>query len=130
MEMHWTCFLCCVVNAVISIPICFLTETARLPSVHDTICMTVHGVSTMLQFPMQILAVARLNANTVTLVLSSSTALMLVSQYTVLASIHPGNRNAVEVVGVVLVVLGSAASAVRELCAQAARGTVTKKEDG
>ena len=47
------------------------------------------------------------SGNTVNIIYSTSPVFMLISQYTVLSSIHPGNGNWIEVVGTILVLLGS-----------------------
>ena len=46
------------------------------------------------------------SGNTVTIIASTNVAFMLIPQYTVLSSIHPGHRNWMEVVGVVSCVVG------------------------
>ena len=56
------------------------------------------------------------SGNTVTIMYSMTIVLMLIPQYTVLSSIHPGHRNWMEVVGAFLVLLGSSLGSVLEIC--------------
>ena len=56
-----------------------------------------------------------ISGNTINIVLSTSLVFFLVAQYTVLSSIHPGHRNWMEVVGVVLVLIGSTVKTVLEM---------------
>ena len=56
--------------------------------------------------PLMIYGPNIVSGNTVTIIISMNVVLMLIPQYTVLSSIHPGHRNWMEVVGVVLVLLG------------------------
>ena len=55
------------------------------------------------------------SGNTVNIIYSTSPVFMLISQYTVLSSIHPGNANWTEVVGTILVLLGSSLGSFLEL---------------
>ena len=56
-----------------------------------------------------------ISANTMTIIYSTTVVFMLLPQYTVLSSILPGNKNWIEVVGVVLVLTGSGMGSVLEI---------------
>ena len=75
----------------------------------------IHCLAYVLIWIFMMFALAFTSANAVNLTLSITVVLMLVSQYTVLSSILPGHRNWIEVVGVVLVLLGSAMVSALEL---------------
>ena len=55
--------------------------------------------------------------------MSTQVAFMLIAQYTVLSSVLPGHRNWMEVVGVILVLMGSGASSVFEMFKNRTRGS-------
>ena len=80
------------------------------------ILITAHCVTFIFSTPLSMLAAQYISGNTVNLVFSTSAVLMLITQYTILSSILPGNRNWIEVAGVVLVLFGSAMGSVLELC--------------
>ena len=55
------------------------------------------------------------SANAGNIISCLTVVFMLIPQYTILSSIYPGHRNWIEVVGVVLVLLGSSLGSVLEL---------------
>ena len=65
---------------------------------------------------MSLYAVQWISGNVINFISSTSVVLMLIPQYTVLSSILPGHQNWVEVVGVVLILLGSIMGSVIEMC--------------
>ena len=81
----------------------------------DTAMVTFHSLSYAAFWPLYIYAPKYISGNTVTAIVSTEVVFMLVSQYTVLSSILPGHRNCMEVVGVVLVLLGSSLSSILEI---------------
>ena len=77
-----------------------------------------HSISYVVIWIGSILVVLYISGNTINIILSTTVVLMLLPQYTVLSSIHPGHRNWIEVVGAVLVLLGSSLGSALELWAQ------------
>ena len=61
-------------------------------------------------------AVQCISGNVINIVTSTSVVFMLISQYTVLSSVMPGHQNWMEIVGVVLILIGSIMGSVMEVC--------------
>ena len=95
------------VNTAISTIIMFAVEEPVLPnSWYDFSLVVAHALSYTFMFPVYFYAVEKIEGNTYTLINSTSTVVMLVSQYTFLSSIHPGHRNWIEIFGAALVMIG------------------------
>ena len=110
--VFWASLVATVVAAIISASV----EDIKLPSTW------IHGfyvfgqsVGFSLLWPAFYYAVKYLSGNTVNMVFSTSVVFFLISQYTVLSSIHPGHRNWMEVVGVCFVLIGSILKSTLEL---------------
>ena len=67
-----------------------------------------------LMWPVIYYAAKYLCGNTLNIVFSTSVVFFLVAQYTVLSSIHPGHRNWIEVLGVILILVGSSIKSILE----------------
>ena len=78
----------------------------------------IHSAVYAAMWPLMMFSAKTISGNTITLICSMSIVGMLIPQYTVLSSIHPGNRNWMEVVGVVLVLLGSSFGSLFEFAKQ------------
>ena len=103
-------------GTLVSIALMFIIETPVLPSNwFDTTMVFIHSATCAFIWPLFMYGSRTISGNTVAIIVSSNVVLMLFSQYTVLSSIHPGHRNWMEVVGVVLVLLGSSMSSILEL---------------
>ena len=103
-------------GTVASVIIMFIVETPVLPgNWFDVSMVTIHSVTYTLVTPLLIYGSNTVSGNTVTVIVSTKSVLMLISQYTVLSSILPGHRNWIEVVGVILVILGASMSSILEL---------------
>ena len=81
----------------------------------DVAMVTIHSFSDAGIWPLYIYGPNHISGNTVTAIMSTQVAFMLIAQYTVLSSILPGHRNWMEVVGVILVLVGSGASSFFEM---------------
>ena len=104
-------------NTVLSIVVMFIVETPVLPSNwYDTIMISLHCFSYVFIWPLYLLSMKYISGNTFVLISSTIVVFMLVAQYTVLSSILPGHRNWMEVLGVVMVLVGSTLEALTELC--------------
>ena len=95
------------VNTAISTIIMFAMEKPVLPATwYDVSLVMAHGLSYTLMWPVYFYSAENIEGNTYTLINSTSTVIMLVSQYTFLSTIHPGYRNWIEIFGAVLVMIG------------------------
>ena len=103
-------------NTIYSTIFIFILETPALPSNwFDSVLVIVHGLTYAAIWPLYIYGPKYISGHTVSAIISTQVVMMLIFQYTVLSSIHPGHRNWMEVVGVILVLVGSAASSVSEM---------------
>ena len=82
-----------------------------------------HCSSFVVGWIMALYAVKHISGNLINIIASTSVVLMLVPQYTFLSSILPGHKNWMEVLGVVLILLGSIMGSVIELCKSRQRKT-------
>ena len=105
-----------VTNTCFSTVIMLILETPVLPSTwFDVAMLTVHSLTYAAICPLYIYAPKYVSGNTVTAIISTEVIIMPIFQYTVLSSILPGHRNWMEVVGVILVLLGSSLSSLLEI---------------
>ena len=74
-----------------------------------------HSATFVCSKPLVFYAVKYLSGNLYNIMHSTNVVFFLVSQYTILSSILPGNRNWIEVVGITLVFLGSCTGSILEL---------------
>ena len=103
-------------NTLLSAAFMLALETPVLPSNwFDATMVTIHSVECALLWRLYIYAPKHISGNTLTIILTSDVVVMLIFQYTVLSSIHPGHRNWIEVVGVFLVLLGCSMASLLEL---------------
>ena len=93
-----------------------IVETPVLPSNwFDITMVTVHSITYAVIWPLCIYAPKYISGNTISLIYSAEVGLMLIPQYTVLSRVLPGHRNWMEVLGVLLVLVGSSGSLVTEI---------------
>ena len=91
-------------------------ETPVLPgNWFDIVMVIVRGGTCAAIWPLSIYQAKTVTGNTATLIMSTQVAFMLIAQYPVLSSVLPGNRNWMEIVGVVLVLLGSSMASILEI---------------
>ena len=103
-------------NTLLSATLMLALETPVLPSNwFDATMVTIHSVECAVLWHLYIYAPKHISGNTLTIILTSDVVVMLIFQYTVLSSIHPGHRNWIEVVGVFLVLLGCSMASLLEL---------------
>ena len=94
----------------------FIIETPVLPSNwFDVTMVIIHSLSYAGIWPLYIYGPNHISGNTITRIMSTQVAFMLIAQYTVLSSILPGHKNWMEVLGIILVLVGSGASSVFEM---------------
>ena len=82
---------------------------------YDTLMVCIHCGTSVIVWPSHVYGLRYISGNTANILSCSEVVLMLIPQYTILSSIHPGNRNWIEVVGVFLVLFGSSLESVVEL---------------
>ena len=101
------------VNTLISFSLSLGFEKPIVPrSWYDMALVFTHGISYALMWLVYMFAIKWIEGNTFNLINSTSTIIVLVTQYTLLSKIHPGNKNWFEVVGVALVTVGCALSSI------------------
>ena len=66
-----------------------------------------HTVGYAFLWMFYLFAIQYVSGNTINMIASTCPVIMLIPQYTVLSSLYPGHKNWIEVVGVVLVLIGS-----------------------
>ena len=74
-----------------------------------------HSLGYTIHWPLYLYSCRHISANTVNILWSTPVVFSLVMQYTALSHVNPGHRNWMEVVGVVLVLLGSSLGSLWEL---------------
>ena len=112
-EVLFWCFLS---NTVFSVVVMFILEKPVLPSNwYDMLLVMSHCVSYLFIWPLYLYTIRRISGNTFVLISSTIVVFMVIAQYSVLSSILPGNRNWIEITGVVLVLLGSTLGSILEL---------------
>ena len=108
----WSLMFCVMMSAILM----GIFETPVLArNWMDVLYICGHSFGYAIIWTTSVLAALYISGNTINIVFSTTAVLMLLPQYTVLSSIHPGHRNWIEVVGVVLVLLGSSLGSILEL---------------
>ena len=109
-------FFTFVVGTLVSIIPMLILESPTLPTNWiDVLYISVHTISFTIGWPFYIYILKYISANTFNIIWSTITVFMLIAQYTILSSILPGHRNWVEVVGVLLVTIGSSFGSVMNI---------------
>ena len=111
-------FWCFFTGTVLSLLITFIWEDPVLvPGTWlDTLFVSLHCFGYIGIYPLYLYSVKHISGNTFVLIASTMVIFLLVAQYTVLSSILPGNRNWIEVLGVIFVLGGSTLVSIIELC--------------
>ena len=108
----WTLLYGSIISAVLML----ILENSTLPKNWiDILYISGHSLSYGITWSSIIIAAFYLSGNTVNIVISTMVVLMLMTQYTILSSIYPGHRNWIEVLGAVLVLMGSSLGSIIEL---------------
>ena len=109
-------FWCFFTNTFLSVIFMVIMESPVVPNNwYDGVMVAVHCLTCVAIWPLFMYAPKCISGNTITAISSTSVVFNLISQYTILSSILPGNRNWIEIVGVVLVLLGSAMASILEM---------------
>ncbi len=101
--LFWSCIFGGISSLVASL--CVEEINLNLPWT-DWILIICHSTSFVLLTPPFVIASAYV-PSLVNIIGSTTTIWVVLAQYTVLSSIHPGNRNLMEIIGVVLMILCS-----------------------
>ena len=103
-------------NTLLSAALMLALETPVLPNNwFDATMVTIYSAECAVLWRLYLYAPKYISGNTLTIILTSDVVVMLIFQYTVLSSIHPGHRNWIEVAGVFLVLLGCSMASLLEL---------------
>ena len=109
-------FWCFLLNTVFSIVLMLVFETPVLPNNwYEILLVGLHSLLYLPIWPLYMITVKYISGNTFNIITSSTVVFTLVTQYTVLSSVLPGNRNWIEFLGVVLVLIGSTLGSILEL---------------
>ena len=110
--IFWSSLLCALLSSIVMVTV----EQPILPKDWMQLALIVgHSVTFVCSKPLVFYAVKYLSGNLYNIMHSTNVVFFLVSQYTILSSILPGNRNWIEVVGIMLVFLGSCMGSIMEL---------------
>ena len=110
--IFWAFMLGTIISAVVMVTF----EKVRFPdNGYQWFLIILHCLPFVLPWPFVMYALQYISGNTVNILYSTIVIMMLIPQYTLLSTILPGNRNWIEVVGVVLVLIGSSLGSVWEL---------------
>ena len=82
---------------------------------YQWLLIILHCLPFVLPWPLVMYALQCISGNTVNILYTTIVVMMLIPQYTILSTILPGNRNWIEVTGIVLVLMGSSLGSVWEL---------------
>ena len=103
-------------NSIVSFLLMSIFENPVLPSNWlEVFYMSLHSVVYILVQPLEIIAASHISGNTINICLSSIVIFMLIPQYTFLSHIHSGHRNWMEVLGAILVFLGTTLGSLLEI---------------
>ena len=110
--LFWVCLLPLTISAVTMA----IFEKPVLPANwYQFLLVVVHYITFVFSWPLWMYGLQYISGNTTNIILSTTVVFVLIPQYTVLSSILPRNRNWIEVVGVILVLLGSSLGSIWEL---------------
>ena len=106
-----------VLSTLVSLIIMWIFEKPRLPKDWLQFWFVAgHCLTYIFLWPSVIYSSRYISGTTMNIVFSTAVVFMLIPQYTVLSSILPGHKNWIEVVGAVLVFLGSSLGSGAEFC--------------
>ena len=109
-------YWCYLFTTIMSAVVMVIFEHMVLPeTLYEVLLIAGHSFGYAFNLPIYTFTAKYVSGNTVTIIYSTTVVFMLIPQYTVLSSIHPGNRNWIEVLGVALVPMGSISKSLLEL---------------
>ena len=101
-------FFCFLAGTLLSLIVMGIFERPTLPNNWlDVAYILIHGIAFAFNWPLYIYILKHITANVFNIIWSTNTIFMLIAQYTILSSILPGHRNWIEVVGALLVMIGT-----------------------
>ena len=104
------------ISTILSAVAMMIFEHAVLPeTLYEVFLIAGHSFGYVFNLPIYNFTAKYVSGNTVTIIYSTTVVFMLIPQYTVLSSIHPGHRNWIEVLGVGFVLIGSISKSLLEL---------------
>ena len=125
-SLFWS-FIFGVINSLV---LTFAVESPVWPEgVFDTVAVFVHSLASACMWVFWGFSLQHITGTAFNIVLSTSVVFFLVPQYTVLASILPGQKNWMEVLGVSIVLCGSVLASVTEIF-QTSGKTEPSREQG
>ncbi len=111
-SLFWAFAACLVCSTMIT----FILEHPVWPeTVFDMAAVLIHCVASVCTWFFVVYAMEHISGSIVSIIFSTSVIFFLIPQYTILASVMPGNKNWMEVVGVFRVLLGSVSASLYEI---------------
>ncbi len=111
-SMLWAFTVCLLCSLILT----FILEDPVWPkTLFDTAAISVHCVASVTTWFFLVYAMEHISGTVVNIIYSTSVVFFLVPQYTILASVLPGHRNWMEVVGAFMVLLGSVSWSLHEI---------------
>ena len=110
--IFWSSLLCALISSAL------MVAFEQLISPRDwsqLVWIFGHSATFVCSRPLVFYAVKHISGNFCNIIHSTNVVFFLVSQYTILSSIMPGNKNWIEVVGIMLVLLGTSMGSIVEL---------------
>ena len=103
-------------GTILSLVVMVIFEDPQIPTGSKEYLLVVcHTCTYVFILPLIMYGSSVTSGNTANIISTSSIIAMLAAQYTILKDIHPGHRNWIEVLGVLLVLLGSIVSSVVDI---------------
>ena len=113
LQVSFWLFAC---GAIVSTIVMAFVEVPISPKTwKEMLLICVHSVTCVTNTTSYCIGIRYLSANTANILSCTQVVFMLIPQYTILSSIYPGHRNWIEVVGIILVLLGSSFVSVQEM---------------
>ena len=111
-----TIFWSCCIGTLVSAAMMAVLEHPVFPSNWFEVFLVMsHSIGYAVLWLLFMVAVQYISGNTLNMIVCICPVVMLIPQYTVLSSLYPGHKNWIEVVGVVLVLIGSITGSVVEM---------------
>ncbi len=103
-------------SLIVSLFLMLLVEKPMWPeSVFDGVVVSMHCFASLFTWTFTLYSLQHISGSTFSVIYSTAVVFLLIPQYTILSSILPGNKNWIEVVGVVVVLIGSCLASSQEI---------------
>ncbi len=111
-DLFWSFIFSTIISFILML---LLEEPVWLQSIVEGAVVALHCFFAFLTWILTMSALQYISGSTFSIIYSTTVVFLLIPQYTILSSILPGQRNWMEVMGVVMVLFGSSLASVMEL---------------